>query len=441
MNITIIGSGYVGLVSGTCFAEMGNKVTCVDIDPVKIEKLNQGIIPIFEPGLETMVLKNVKNKNLFFTTELYEALQNTEIAFIAVGTPMGNDGSADLQYVLAVAKSIGQSMQKRLIVSDKSTVPIGTADMVKATIQKELDIRNSDLQFDVVSNPEFLKEGAAIVDFMKPDRVIIGTDSDYATEKMKQLYHPFCMSRDRFISMDIRSAEMTKYAANAMLATKISFMNEIANICEKVGADVNQVRLGIGSDQRIGYSFIYPGLGYGGSCFPKDVKALIKIAKENGYTAELITAVEEVNDAQKLVIAHKIVKRFGEDLTGFTFGIWGLAFKPGTDDMREAPAIYVIKELVSRGAKIKAYDPKAINEAKEHYLQGVQNITYVDSKYDVLKDSDALLLLTEWKEFRSPDFEEMRTQLKTPIIFDGRNQYNTFNLEDMGIEYYQIGKI
>lgn len=441
MNITIIGSGYVGLVSGTCFAEMGNKVTCVDIDPVKIEKLNQGIIPIFEPGLETMVLKNVKNKNLFFTTELYEALQNTEIAFIAVGTPMGNDGSADLQYVLAVAKSIGQSMQKRLIVSDKSTVPIGTADMVKATIQKELDIRNSDLQFDVVSNPEFLKEGAAIVDFMKPDRVIIGTDSDYATEKMKQLYHPFCMSRDRFISMDIRSAEMTKYAANAMLATKISFMNEIANICEKVGADVNQVRLGIGSDQRIGYSFIYPGLGYGGSCFPKDVKALIKIAKENGYTAELITAVEEVNDAQKLVIAQKIVNRFGEDLTGFTFGIWGLAFKPGTDDMREAPAIYVIKELVSRGAKIKAYDPKAINEAKEHYLQGVQNITYVDSKYDVLKDSDALLLLTEWKEFRSPDFEEMRTQLKTPIIFDGRNQYNTFNLEDMGIEYYQIGKI
>jgi len=441
MNITIIGSGYVGLVSGTCFAEMGNKVTCVDIDPVKIEKLNQGIIPIFEPGLETMVLKNVKNKNLFFTTELYEALQNTEIAFIAVGTPMGNDGSADLQYVLAVAKSIGQSMQKRLIVSDKSTVPIGTADMVKATIQKELDIRNSDLQFDVVSNPEFLKEGAAIVDFMKPDRVVIGTDSDYATEKMKQLYHPFCMSRDRFISMDIRSAEMTKYAANAMLATKISFMNEIANICEKVGADVNQVRLGIGSDQRIGYSFIYPGLGYGGSCFPKDVKALIKIAKENGYTAELITAVEEVNDAQKLVIAQKIVNRFGEDLTGFTFGIWGLAFKPGTDDMREAPAIYVIKELVSRGAKIKAYDPKAINEAKEHYLQGVQNITYVDSKYDVLKDSDALLLLTEWKEFRSPDFEEMRTQLKTPIIFDGRNQYNTFNLEDMGIEYYQIGKI
>ena len=440
MNITVIGSGYVGLVSGTCFAEMGNKVTCVDIDPVKIEKLNKGIIPIFEPGLETMVLKNVKNKNLFFTTELSDALQNSKIAFIAVGTPMGDDGSADLQYVLAVAKSIGKLMQTRLIVVDKSTVPIGTADKVKATIQKELDARGSDLEFDVVSNPEFLKEGAAIADFMKPDRVVIGTDCDYSTEKMKELYHPFCMSRDRFISMDIRSAEMTKYAANAMLATKISFMNEIANICEKVGADANQVRIGIGSDQRIGYSFIYPGAGYGGSCFPKDVKALTKIAKENGYTAQLINAVEEVNDAQKLVIAQKIITRFGEDLIGFTFGIWGLAFKPGTDDMREAPAIYVIKELVKRGAQIKAYDPKAIEEAKEHYLKGVQNITYVDSKYDVLKDSDALVLLTEWKEFRSPDFEEIKTQLKTPIIFDGRNQYNTFNLEKKGFEYCQIGK-
>jgi UDPglucose 6-dehydrogenase len=440
MNITIIGSGYVGLVSGTCFAEMGNKVTCVDIDPVKIEKLKKGIIPIFEPGLDTMVLKNVKNENLFFTTELHEALKSSEIAFIAVGTPMGDDGSADLQYVLEVAKSIGKLMQKRLIVVDKSTVPIGTADKVKSTIQKELDFRNSDLEFDVVSNPEFLKEGAAIADFMKPDRVVIGTDSDYATDKMKELYYPFCMSRDRFISMDIRSAEMTKYAANAMLATKISFMNEIANICEKVGADASQVRIGIGSDQRIGYSFIYPGVGYGGSCFPKDVKALTKIALENGYTAQLITAVEDVNDAQKLVIAQKIVTRFGEDLTGFTFGIWGLAFKPGTDDMREAPAIYVIKELVSRGAKIQAYDPKAINEAKEHYLHKVQNVIYANSKYDILKDSDALVLLTEWKEFRSPDFEEIKTQLKTPVIFDGRNQYNTFNLEEKGFEYYQIGK-
>ena len=440
MNITVIGSGYVGLVSGTCFAEMGNRVTCVDIDPVKIEKLNKGIIPIFEPGLETLVLKNVKKENLFFTIALHEALQNSEIAFIAVGTPMGDDGSADLQYVLGVAKSIGQLMQKRLIVVDKSTVPIGTADKVKAVIQKELDLRNSDLQFDVVSNPEFLKEGAAIDDFMKPDRIVVGSDSDFATDKMKQLYHPFCMINDRFISMDIRSAEMTKYAANAMLATKISFMNEIANICEKVGADANQVRTGIGSDQRIGYSFIYPGAGYGGSCFPKDVKALTKIAKENGYTAQLITAVEEVNDAQKLVIADKIVNRFGEDLTGFTFGIWGLSFKPGTDDMREAPAIYVIEELVKRGAKINAYDPKAINEAKEHYLKGFQNITYANSKYDALKDSDAMVLLTEWKEFRSPDFDKIKSLLKSLIIFDGRNQYNSFNLEAKGFEYYQIGK-
>ena len=440
MNITVIGSGYVGLVSGTCFAEMGNKVTCVDIDPVKIEKLNQGVIPIFEPGLETMVLKNVKNKNLFFTTKLHEALKSSEIAFIAVGTPMGDDGSADLQYVLAVAKSIGQSMQKRLIVVDKSTVPIGTADKVKATIQKELDERKSDLHFDVVSNPEFLKEGAAIADFMKPDRVVVGTDSDYAEETLKQLYQPFCMSRQRFITMDIRSAEMTKYAANTMLATKISFMNEIANICERVGADANQVRIGIGSDERIGYSFIYPGAGYGGSCFPKDVKALTKIAKENNYNAQLINAVERVNNAQKLVIAQKIITRFGEDLTGFTFGIWGLAFKPGTDDMREAPAIYVIKELVKRGAKIKAYDPKAVNEAKDHYLKGVQNITYADFKYEVLKDSNALVLLTEWKEFRSPNFEEIKTQLKTPVIFDGRNQYSTFSLEKKGFEYNQIGK-
>jgi UDPglucose 6-dehydrogenase len=440
MNITVIGSGYVGLVSGTCFAEMGNKVTCVDIDPVKIEKLNQGIIPIFEPGLENMVLKNVKNENLFFTTELDKALQNSVIIFIAVGTPMGDDGSADLQYVLSVAKSIGQLMQKRSIVVDKSTVPVGTADKVKAVIQKELFSRNSDLQFDVVSNPEFLKEGAAIDDFMKPDRVVIGADSEFALKKMKELYSPFFRSHDRFISMDIRSAEMTKYAANAMLATKISFMNEIANICEKIGADANQVRIGIGSDQRIGYSFIYPGAGYGGSCFPKDVKALTKIAEENGYHAQLITAVEEVNDAQKLVIAQKIVKRFGKNLKGFTFGIWGLSFKPGTDDMREAPAIYVIKDLVKRGAQIRAYDPKAINEAKEHYLKGIQNITYVTSKYDVLNDADALVLLTEWKEFRSPDFEKIKMQLKTPVLFDGRNQYNTFSLSKKGFEYYQIGK-
>jgi UDPglucose 6-dehydrogenase len=440
MNITVIGSGYVGLVSGTCFAEVGNRVNCVDIDPIKIKKLNQGVIPIFEAGLELMVVKNLKNKNLFFTTELEKALKNSDIAFIAVGTPMGDDGSADLQYVLAVAKSIGKVMQKRLIIVDKSTVPIGTADKVKAVIQNELDARSSDLQFDVVSNPEFLKEGAAIVDFMKPDRVVIGSDSKYAIKKMKELYSPFFKSRDRFITMDIRSAEMTKYASNAMLATKISFMNEIANICEKVGADANQVRLGIGADQRIGYSFIYPGVGYGGSCFPKDVKALTKIAKKNGYNAQLIKSVEEVNDAQKLVIAQKIVTRFGEDLTGLTFGIWGLSFKPGTDDMREAPSIYVIKELVRRGAKIKVYDPKAVLEAKEFYLKEVRNINYKTSKYEVLIGSDALVLLTEWKEFSSPDFKKIKEQLKSPVIFDGRNQYIAYNLEKKGFEYFRIGK-
>ena len=440
MNITVIGSGYVGLVSGACFAEMGNTVTCVDIDSVKIEKLKQGLIPIFEPGLEQMVLKNVKNKNLLFTTNLGEAISDAEIVFIAVGTPMGDDGSADLQYVLAVAKSIGETMVKQLLVVDKSTVPVGTADQVKATIQKELELRNSDLEFDVVSNPEFLKEGAAINDFMKPDRVVIGADSEAAFKKMREIYSPFFRSHDRFITMDIRSAEMTKYAANAMLATKISFMNEIANICEKVGADANQVRIGIGSDQRIGYSFIYPGAGYGGACFPKDVKALTKIAENNNYTAELITAVEKVNNAQKLVIAQKIIARFGEDLTGFSFGIWGLAFKPGTDDMREAPSIHTIKELVKRGAKIKAYDPKAVYQAKEHYLKGIENITYVTSKYDVLKDSVALILLTEWKEFRSPNFEEIKAQLKNSIIFDGRNQYIAYDLENKGFEYYRIGK-
>jgi len=440
MNITVIGSGYVGLVSGTCFSEMGNNVTCVDIDADKIAKLKKGILPIFEPGLEPMVVKNVQNGNLHFTTDLSSVIGNSEIVFIAVGTPMGNDGSADLQYVLAVAKSIGESIKNRIIVVDKSTVPVGTADKVKATIQKELDKRNESIDFDVVSNPEFLKEGAAINDFMKPDRVVVGAESDYAIEKMKQLYAPFTMSHDRFIAMDIRSAEMTKYAANAMLATKISFMNEIANICEKVGADANQVRIGIGSDARIGYSFIYPGCGYGGSCFPKDVKALKKIAEEHNYQAKLITSVEEVNDAQKLVIANKIVTRFGEDLTGKTFGVWGLAFKPGTDDMREAPSIYVIKELIKRGAKIQAYDPKAVEEAKSCYLKEIENIEYVSSKYQAIEKADALVLLTEWKEFRSPDFNEIKTQLNTPVIFDGRNQYHMFNLAAKGFEYYQIGK-
>ncbi|WBX70744.1 UDP-glucose dehydrogenase family protein [Tenacibaculum retecalamus] len=440
MNLAVIGTGYVGLVSGTCFSEMGNKVTCVDIDQKKIDKLHQGNIPIFEPGLEKMVLKNIANKNLFFTTQINLALQNAVIVFIAVGTPMGEDGSADLQYVLGVAEEIGQKMTHNLIIVNKSTVPIGTADKVKKTIQDQLDKRNVSYSFDVVSNPEFLKEGDAINDFMKPDRVVIGAETAHAFDKMKQLYTPFTMSHDRFIAMDVRSAEMTKYAANAMLATKISFMNEMANICERVGADINNVRVGIGSDSRIGYSFIYPGAGYGGSCFPKDVKALRKIAEKNGYKAQLITSVEDVNNRQKYVISEKIVKRFGEDLIGKTFGIWGLAFKPGTDDMRESPAIYVIKELVERGANIVAYDPKAMDEAKHFYLKDVSNIVYAESKYEALQQVDAMILLTEWKEFRSPDFLEIKNLLKTPIIFDGRNQYNVFNLEEQGFEYYQIGK-
>jgi UDPglucose 6-dehydrogenase len=440
LKITIVGSGYVGLVSGACFAEMGNKVTCVDINEKKIENLKKGVIPIFEPGLEAMMLRNLKNNNIFFTSNLANAIQDAQIVFIAVGTPMGDDGSADLQYVLAVAKSIGDSMTKELVVVDKSTVPIGTADKVRATIQNELDKRELQINFHVVSNPEFLKEGAAIDDFMKPDRVVIGADAEYAFEVMKQLYSPFFRTRDRFITMDIRSAEMTKYAANAMLATKISFMNEIANICERVGADANQVRIGIGSDKRIGYSFIYPGAGYGGSCFPKDIKALQKVAEAHQYHPKIIKAVEQVNNEQKFVIAHKIIKRFGEDLTGFTFGLWGLAFKPGTDDMREAPAIYVVKELTKRGAKIKAYDPKAIEEAKAFYLKDVKNIEYFDSKIKVLKEANALILLTEWKEFRSPDFHEVKQQLMNPIIFDGRNQYNAFHLEEKGFEYFQIGK-
>ena len=440
MKITVIGSGYVGLVSGTCFAEMGNQVTCVDINEDKINKLRNGEIPIYEPGLTPMVLKNIERKNLYFSTSLQESIQDAQIIFIAVGTPMGEDGSADLQYVLSVAKEIGKHMNNNQVIVDKSTVPVGTADKVRATIQKELEARDSQINFHVVSNPEFLKEGDAINDFMKPDRVVIGADSEFAFEKMRQLYHPFTMSYDRIIEMDIRSAEMTKYAANAMLATKISFMNEIANICEKVGADVNQVRIGIGSDRRIGYSFIYPGAGYGGSCFPKDVKALKRTAADYNYKARLIEAVEDVNDDQKYVIANKIIAEFGDDLSGKIFGLWGLAFKPGTDDMREAPSIYTVNELTKRGAKIIAYDPKAMNEAKVFYLKGNDNIIYVDSKYKVLENADALILLTEWKEFRSPDFDEIKKQLKKPVIFDGRNQYNVFNLDKLGFKYFQIGK-
>ena len=438
MKIAVIGTGYVGLVSGTCFAEVGNTVTCVDVNAPKIENLKKGIIPIYEPGLEAMVLNNIANKNLFFTTDIAQAIKQVEVVFIAVGTPMGEDGSADLQYVLSVAQSIGEAMEQHLIIVNKSTVPVGTADKIKEVIASALKKRGANIAFDIVSNPEFLKEGKAIQDFMKPDRVVIGAESSYAFEKMKALYSSFFLQHERFITMDIRSAEMTKYAANAMLATKISFMNEIANICERVGADVNKVRIGIGSDSRIGYSFIYPGCGYGGSCFPKDVLALKKLAEEVNYKAELIESVDNVNNRQKYVIAQKVIKEYGEDLTGKTFAVWGLSFKPETDDMREAPAIYIIKELVKRGAKIQAYDPKAVHEAKVCYLKGVE-VTYVESKYDALKGADALLLLTEWKEFRVPDFEEIGKLLKEKVIFDGRNQYNAFELPQKGWEYIQIG--
>ncbi len=439
MKISIIGSGYVGLVSGACFAQMGNQVTCIDIDDLKVENLKQGIVPIYEPGLEEMVKENINKGALGFSTDIQQSITNSLIAFIAVGTPMGEDGSADLQYVLLVAKSIGQYMQDYMVIVDKSTVPVGTADKVRKTIQRELDKRDVNIDFDVVSNPEFLKEGAAINDFMHPDRVVIGADNDKAMQIMHELYSPFMKTRDRFVGMDIKSAEMTKYAANAMLATKISFMNEISNICEKVGADVNKVRDGIGSDSRIGYSFIYPGCGYGGSCFPKDVQALAKTAKDFGYTPRILDAVERVNYDQKKVIANKVIKQFGENLDDFVFAIWGLSFKPETDDMREATSITIINELTSRGAKINAYDPKARHEAETHYLKNNKNITYVDGKYDAVKGADAVILVTEWQEFRSPDFDEIKKMLKQAVFFDGRNQFNKERMEEMGFEYIQIG--
>ena len=444
MKIAVIGTGYVGLVTGACFAEMGNTVTCVDIDEKKVQNLQNGILPIYEPGLEGLVTSNYEKKSLVFTTNIEEALGKAKIVFIAVGTPMGEDGGADLRYVLAVASSIGQHMPHHVTIVDKSTVPVGTADKVRAAVQVELDKRGVNLTFDVVSNPEFLKEGAAIDDFMKPDRVVVGADNDAAMNEMKELYKPFTFNHDRFIGMDIKSAEMTKYAANAMLATKISFINEISNICENIGADVNKVRLGIGSDSRIGYQFIYPGCGYGGSCFPKDVNALVRTAAEYGYETKLIKAVEEVNQAQKYVLVEKIKKHFlvdgRTDLSGLTFGVWGLSFKPGTDDMREAPATTLIQEITKMGAKVKAYDPKAIEEARSHYLKGNTSVEYIErSKYDALDDADAMVLVTEWKEFRSPDFDEVMTRLKQPIIFDGRNQYDAQRKEKLGFTYYQIG--
>ncbi|MCR4674111.1 MAG: UDP-glucose/GDP-mannose dehydrogenase family protein [Lachnospiraceae bacterium] len=439
MKVAVVGTGYVGLVTGTCLADYGNDVFCVDVMKDKIENLKKGIIPIFEPGLEEMVLENYNAGRLRFTTDIKEALYKSDICFIAVGTPMGEDGSADLQYVLAVAKSIGKCMNHHTYVVDKSTVPVGTAKKVRETIQAELDERKSDLTFDVISNPEFLKEGTAVEDCSRPDRIVIGTDNKDAEKVMRELYLPLVKDKEAFICMDIASAEMTKYTANAMLATKISFMNEISNICEKVGADVNKVRLGIGSDHRIGFSFIYPGCGYGGSCFPKDVQALIKTSSDFGYETRILNAVEAVNAEQKMVIVNKIVERFGEDLTGMTFGVWGLAFKPKTDDMRMAPAITIINEITKRGAKVKAYDPKAETEARECYLRDNDSVEYCESKYSTLIDSDAMILVTEWKEFRAPDFYEIRERLKNPIIFDGRNQYDEERLTEMGFEYYQIG--
>ena len=438
MKITIIGTGYVGLVTGTCFSEMGNNVYCVDIDEDKIKNLKKGIIPIYEPGLEELVIKNNSQGNLIFTTEMFESLNNSNICFIAVGTPMDEDGSADLKYVLDAAKEIGQKMSHDLIVVNKSTVPVGTADKVKETISHELTKRGVNYKINVVSNPEFLKEGAAVEDFMHPDRIVIGSDNEEVIETMKELYTPFTLNHERFITMDIRSAEMTKYASNAMLATRISFMNEIANICEIVGADINNVRIGMGSDERIGYSFLYAGCGYGGSCFPKDVQALIKTSQDHDYNCSILKEVELVNNNQKLSLVNKIINRFGQDLKGYTFAVWGLSFKPETDDMREAPSVVIINKLIELGAKINAYDPKSMEIAKKFYFKDENNIQFLD-KYDVIHNADALLLITEWKEFRSPDFDLMSNKMKNNIIFDGRNQYNKDILEKLGFEYYQIG--
>jgi UDPglucose 6-dehydrogenase len=437
MKVGVVGSGYVGLVAAACFAEMGNHVVCVDIDKEKIENLTKGIIPIYEPGLTSLVKDNYKKGSLNFTTNIEDALAVAEIIFIAVGTPMGADGSADLKFVLQVAESIGNNMKHHIVVVDKSTVPIGTADKVKEKIQKALNNRNSDLTFSVVSNPEFLKEGAAIKDFMHPDRVVVGADNDKAMQLLRNLYAPFTHSNDRFIGMDIRSAEMTKYAANAMLATRISFINEIANICERVGADVNQVRIGIGSDKRIGYQFIYPGCGYGGSCFPKDVQALVSIANDHGYNPELISSVERVNKAQKEVLFTKLASQLGADLTGRKIAVWGLSFKPETDDMREAASINLIQSIVKAGGKVNAYDPKAIEEAQFN-LKGIE-INYCSDKYSALDGADALVLVTEWKEFRSPDFELMQSKMNGNLFIDGRNQFKTDFIESKGFNYLQIG--
>ncbi|WP_242916348.1 UDP-glucose dehydrogenase family protein [Pontibacter liquoris] len=436
MRIAVVGTGYVGLVTGTCFAEVGIDVICIDIDAKKIENLKNGILPIYEPGLEEMVVRNSQKERLTFSTDLPASIQGCDAAFIAVGTPPGEDGSADLKYVLAVAKSIGQNMNDYLVVVTKSTVPVGTANKVRAAIEQELAARGVNIPFDVASNPEFLKEGAAIEDFLKPDRIVVGVASDKAEKVMKKLYKPFLMNGHPLICMDIPSAEMTKYAANAMLATKISFMNDIANLCEIMGADVNMVRKGIGSDARIGNKFIYPGIGYGGSCFPKDVKALIRTASENGYQMRVLQSVEEVNENQKSVLFNKISKHFNGELAGKTFAIWGLSFKPKTDDMREAPSLVIIQKLLEQGASVRAYDPVAIKEAK-HTLG--DSIEYGKDEYETLIDADALLLVTEWPEFRAPNFTVVSKLMKNKVVFDGRNIYDAADMRDKGFTYYGIG--
>ena len=439
MRITIFGSGYVGLVTGACMAETGNHVVCVDIDTAKIDRLNRGEIPIYEPGLEDYIERNVEAGRLEFTTDLQKGVDHGLFQFIAVGTPPDEDGSADLKHVLAVARSIGEHMSEYRVVVDKSTVPVGTADKVKAEIQKALDERGQDIEFDVVSNPEFLKEGAAIDDFMKPDRIVVGTDNPRATELLRTLYEPFNRNHDRLISMDIRSAELTKYAANAMLATKISFMNELANLAERFGADIEQVRVGIGSDPRIGYHFIYPGAGYGGSCFPKDVRALARSGAAAGYETELLNAVESVNNSQKVRMYGKIADHFDGELAGKTIALWGLSFKPKTDDMREAPSRVLMESLWSSGAHVRAYDPEAMEETARLYPNH-EGLTLCSSAYKAVDGADALAIVTEWQEFRSPDLVRLKEALKTPVIFDGRNLYEPDALAALSIEYYAIGR-
>jgi UDPglucose 6-dehydrogenase len=439
MRVTIFGSGYVGLVTGACLADAGNHVICVDVDAGKIERLNRGEVPIHEPGLDALIKRNAEAGRLEFTTDAVRGVQHGLFQLIAVGTPPGEDGAADLRYVLAVARTIGEHLGRYCIVITKSTVPVGTADKVRAALTETLTQRAAQVEFDVVSNPEFLKEGAAIGDFMKPDRVVIGTDNPRTTELMRALYEPFIRNHDRLIVMDIRSSELTKYAANAMLATKISFMNELANIAERVGADIEKVRIGIGSDPRIGYSFIYPGTGYGGSCFPKDVQALIRSAHEAGHEPQILNAVEAVNAQQKEVLFHKMQRHFADGLRGRTLALWGLAFKPQTDDMREAPARTLIELLLKAGAQVHAYDPVAGPEAQRLYA-GVAGFTLAKNAYDAARGADALAIVTEWQEFRSPDFERLRELLKAPVIFDGRNLYDPAMVSRFGLTYYAIGR-